>query len=92
MRPPRRVLCIKLKHIGDVLLMTPTIRAIRQAWPPCRIAALVRRGAEGVLEENPDLDAILTLDRGARFSGAWRALRAVRRFAPDLVLDRKSVV
>ena len=87
MRPPRRVLCIKLKHIGDVLLMTPAIRAMRQAWPACRIAALVPRGTEGVLEENPDLDAILTLDREAGIWGAGRALRAVRRFAPDLVLE-----
>ena len=85
--PPERVLCIKLKHIGDVLLMTPTIRAIRLAWPACRIAALVPRGIEGVLHGNPDLEAILTLDRRAGLAGAWRTIRAVRGYGPDLVLE-----
>ena len=85
--PPERVLCIKLKHIGDVLLMTPTIRAIRLAWPTCRIAALVPCGIEGVLQGNPDLEAILTLDRRAGLAGAWRTIRAVRGYGPDLVLE-----
>ena len=85
--PPERVLCIKLKHIGDVLLMTPPIRAMRRAWPACRIAALVPRGVEGVLQGNPDLEAILTHDRKAGLAGAWRTLRAVRGYAPELVLE-----
>lgn len=87
MCPPRRILCIKLKHIGDVLLMTPAIRALRRAWPGSSIAALVPRGTEGVLAGNPDLDAILVFDREARFADGWRIIRDVRRYAPDLVLE-----
>ena len=84
---PGRILCVKLKHIGDVLLTTPAIRALRQAWPESRIAALVLRGVEEVLAGNRDLDTILTFDRGAGASGSWQTVRAVRRFAPDLVLE-----
>lgn len=96
-RPPRRILLIKLKHIGDVLLMTAAIRAVRRAWPATRLAALVPRGTEGVLEGNPDLDAILALDRDAGVRGDWRTIRALRRFAPDAVLemgggDREAVL
>jgi heptosyltransferase-3 len=95
--PPQRILCIKLKHIGDVLLMTPAVRALRRAWPGSTIAALVPRGTEGVLAGNSDLDAILVFDRGAGIAGSWRAVRAVRRYAPDLVLemgqgDREAVL
>ncbi len=82
--PPQRILCIKLKHIGDVLLMTPAIRALRRAWPGSAIAALVPRGTEDILEGNPDLDAVLVFDRGA---GSWQVIRALRRFRPDLVLE-----
>ena len=85
--PPRRILCIKLKHIGDVLLMTPSLRALRVAWPESRIAVLVPRGTEGVLTGNPDLDAVLVLERGEGFRGSWRIFRALRRHAPDLVLE-----
>lgn len=85
--PPKRILCIKLKHIGDVLLMTPAIRALRRAWPESAIVALVPRGTEDVLIGNPDLAAVLTFDRGAGIGGSWRTLRAVRDFAPELVLE-----
>jgi len=85
--PPRRILCIKLKHIGDVLLMTPTVRALRQAWPGSTISALVPRGTEEVLAGNPDLNAVLTFSRDAGLAGSWRTMLALRRFAPDLVLE-----
>ena len=84
---PERILCIKLKHIGDVLLMTPAIRALRRAWPESASAALVPRGTEEVLAANPDLTAILTFDRDAGIAGNWQLIRALRRYAPDLVLE-----
>jgi heptosyltransferase-3 len=95
--PPGRILCIKLKHIGDVLLMTPAIRALRRAWPGSAISALVPRATEEVLAGNPDLTAILTFERDAGIRGSWRTLRALRRYAPDLVLemgqgDREAVL
>lgn len=86
-RPPRRILCIKLKHIGDVLLMTPAIRALREAWRESAIGALVPRGTEAILKGNPDLDAVLVLDRDTGVVGSWRTMWAVRQFAPDLVLE-----
>ena len=94
---PRRILCLKLKHIGDVLLMTAAVRALHQAWPESRIAALVPRGTEGVLVGNPDLDQILLFDRRAGSRGALESARAARRFAPDLVLamgdgDREAIL
>lgn len=96
-RPPQRILCIKLKHIGDVLLVTPAIRALRRAWPGSGIAALVPRGTEEVLAGNPDLAAVFTLEREAGGPGSWGIIRALRRFAPDLVLemgqgDREAVL
>jgi len=85
--PPQRILCIKLKHIGDVLLMTPAIRALRRAWPECAVAALVPRGTEEVLAGNPDLTAVFVLDREAGYAGDLALVRALRRFEPDLVLE-----
>jgi len=53
--------------------MTPTIRAIRLAWPACGIAALVPRGLEGVLRGNPDLRRSSRSTEGR----AWRALATI---------------
>lgn len=74
-RPPRRVLVVCLRRIGDVLTVTPLLRSLRQAWPGARIDVLVPRGTAGVLEGNPDIDTVL-LEPGR---GTVERLRFLRR-------------
>ena len=59
----QRILVIKFKHIGDVLLMVPTIRALRERFPKAHIACLVNKGTEEMLTGNPLIDEILTFNR-----------------------------
>ncbi len=58
---PRRILVIVTRRIGDVLLATPLIRSLKQAWPESRIEALVFEGTQGVLAGNSDLAALHTV-------------------------------
>jgi heptosyltransferase-3 len=58
-----KFLLFKAGHIGDVLLMTPTLRLLRTRFPDAQIDVAVRRGTEGVLEKNPDLDRLFLLPR-----------------------------
>ncbi|WP_028573330.1 glycosyltransferase family 9 protein [Desulfonatronum lacustre] len=55
-----KFLFIKLKHIGDSLLLTPMIRSVRAADPQAEIWVVVRRGCEGILAGCPDIDRVLT--------------------------------
>ena len=55
-----RLLFIKLKNIGDVLLMTPTIDAVKLRYPEAEIYVLVRRGTEGILAGCRSIDHVLT--------------------------------
>lgn len=63
---PRRVLVIVTRRIGDVLLATPLIRSLKQAWPDAQIEALVFNGTQGVLLGNPDLHAVHTIPERPR--------------------------
>ncbi|MBF0317665.1 MAG: putative lipopolysaccharide heptosyltransferase III, partial [Nitrospirae bacterium] len=47
-----RLLVIKLRHIGDVLLTTPLYRVIRDRLPDTHIAVMVNSGTEPMLSEN----------------------------------------
>ena len=64
-RSMHNILIIKLRYIGDVLLATPTVRAIKAARPDVRVTMMVNRGTEDVLSGNPDLDEIMVLDKGS---------------------------
>ena len=66
LRDINRILVIKLRHIGDVLLTVPVFRALRENFPDARITALVNSGTEGVIEGNPSIDEILTFNRGIK--------------------------
>ncbi|MDB4458985.1 glycosyltransferase family 9 protein [bacterium] len=55
-----RVLLVKLKHIGDALMMTPAICAIRQCYPNAEITVVVRAGTEGILAGCLAIDHIIT--------------------------------
>jgi len=49
------------RRIGDVLLATPLIRSLKQAWPQAALDALVFAGTESVLTANPDVRRVVTI-------------------------------
>ena len=68
--------------MGDVVLSTPLIRALRETYPDAFIAALVRSYARDVLLHNPHLNEILVDEAEGQDAGAagfWRQVRRLRR-------------
>ena len=82
----RNVLIIKLRYIGDVLLATPTLRAIKAARPDVRITMMVNRGTEDILFGNPDVDEIVVLDKGS-LTAQSRLIAGLRGRQFDTVID-----
>lgn len=80
------ILIIKLRHIGDVLLATPVIRGLRDAYPGARLTMLVNRGTEGILAHNPDLNEVLCLDKGS-WQTQWAFVQMLRARGFDAVID-----
>ncbi|MEO5365084.1 MAG: putative lipopolysaccharide heptosyltransferase III [Magnetococcus sp. WYHC-3] len=83
----REILVIKFKHIGDVLLATPVLTALRRRHPAARITALVSCDTAPILENNPDLDRLWCLPRRARL---WAARDIYLRLLTgrfDVVVD-----
>lgn len=82
---PRRILVVKLRYLGDVLLLSPVVRALRAAYPDSEIGVLVNAGTETMLEGNPHVDHRFVLVRGV--GDQMRLVRALRAFGPDLAID-----
>ncbi len=70
----QRFLVIRQDRVGDVVLATPVLRALRRNFPDAFIAALVRPAVRAVLEHNPNLDLILTDDHEGADAG-WPGFR-----------------
>jgi len=58
----RRILITRMKFIGDVVLTTPIIRSVRNAFPDAYIAYMGEKDAVSLLEHNPCLDEIIGFD------------------------------
>jgi heptosyltransferase-2 len=69
-----RFLVIETGFVGDVLVTTPALRAIRRACPDCSITALIRPASGIVLVGNPNVSRLLPLGKEDR-SGPMAVLR-----------------
>lgn len=84
--PPHRVLIIKPDHLGDLLLATPALAALREALPAAHLTALVGPWAALMWQRLPDLDALETLP----FPAFDRAAAKPMPLAPYALLLRAA--
>ncbi len=55
--------------MGDVLLTTPAIKAVRDAYPNAYIAVMVRPYADDIVNGNPYLDEVILYDKEGKHKG-----------------------
>lgn len=72
----RRVLVVKLRFHGDVLLATPVFAALRQRHPHLEIDALIYQETRDMLASHPDIAQIHCIDRTWKRLGIFANLRA----------------
>lgn len=94
----RRILVVRVDLLGDVVLSTPAVRALRRAYPRAKIDMLVQAPFDGILTGDPDLNRVLVWNPHAwRKPGAWleprvwretlTMLRRLRRPRYDLAIS-----
>ncbi len=75
--PDARVLVITVARIGDTLLATPLLRALKQATPRGRLEVMTHPKRQDVLRHLPFIDRLSAISKGT----AWlRGLLGGRRF------------
>ena len=78
---PQRILAIKLADLGDVLTITPALRALRQTFPHAQLDALLNPHTASILRPSPLVDEVLLFPK-TQFEGlsalkptSWAPLR-----------------
>ncbi len=82
----RRILIIRPDRIGDVVLTTPLIRAVKRSFPGSFVGVMVNSVSGVLLRNNPHIDLLITDDpagKDAGRSGFWRQVRTLRSHAFD---------
>ncbi len=81
----RRILVVKLASLGDLLVATPALRALRRAHPTAHVAVLATPASAGVLDGLDSVDEMIPFDKFAfdrpaeAVLGVPEALRLARR-------------
>lgn len=84
---PKKILIIQLRQLGDVLLTTPVIKALRERFPHAHISFLTEENAYDILSGNPYLDEIIAVKRKQPIFEQIKFIMDIRRKGFDLILD-----
>src|ERR1044072_243181 len=82
----RRVLVVRLRSIGDTVLATPSLHALRRFLPEARVDILLEDWVAPLLEGSLEVDRVLTVERGSK-SSRLRAARLIRAEKYDVVYN-----
>ncbi|MBW7877757.1 MAG: WecB/TagA/CpsF family glycosyltransferase [Anaerolineae bacterium] len=82
-----RILCVQWANIGDLILTTPALAALRDAHPDAHIGLLTTPGAAPVVGGLGLVDTVYTLPRfGIANAAAMRVLRTIRAGRYDTIV------
>ncbi len=84
----QRFLVVRTDRIGDVVLSTPVLTAIKSSYPGAYVAMLVREYTREVVADHPDLDEVIIDDPNGchRGFGLWRLASQLKEHRFDVAL------
>ncbi len=95
MGTPGAILLLQLGDIGDVVLTTPCIQALRDNFPKARLVVMVREKAAELLTDFPGLDEVIPVRKAqggvfGEITGQFGFVRALRAHDFDLAIDLRT--
>lgn len=102
--PPQRILIVRLSAIGDIVMASGLIPALRALWPGAHIAWLAESGPSELLRANPRLDEVIELprqrwktmaregQRGTALREMWALAKSLKERSFDLTLDLQGLL
>lgn len=85
----QNILIVRTDRIGDVVLTTPSIVALRRAYPRARVSLLIAPQTYDIVDGNPYVDEVIIDDRNGEHKGFWgfmKLIRVLRRKKFDLAV------
>jgi len=88
----RKVLIVRLSSIGDIVILTPIFRSIKEKFPYARIHYLIKKEFYPIVQDNPYVDRFWLYDVREGFRGWVRICRELASEDYDLLIDMHNVL
>jgi len=83
----KKILIIRLRRIGDIIMTTPALSALRKGFPNAFISYVVEKPYRELVEGHPELDKVIVLEKKQGARDFFRLIRSIRKEKYDVVLD-----
>jgi heptosyltransferase-2 len=86
----QKILVINLLHIGDLLLATPALRALRAEYPQAHITLLADAKIDALVKYNQHIDELISVDKKGyhnKLGNYLRLIADIRHRKFDLVIN-----
>ncbi|HOI45428.1 MAG TPA: hypothetical protein PLX50_07440, partial [Candidatus Aminicenantes bacterium] len=85
--PLDRILLIRLRRIGDIVMTTPAVEILKAALPAASLTYVVEEPYRRLVEGHPCLDEVIVIEKNQTFRDFRRVVRRIRKKRYDAVLD-----
>ena len=82
----KNILVVRLDRMGDVVLSTPALKAIRDAYPESRITFMVRSFVKDIAQGNPSVNEVIIYDKAKGFFENIDFIKGLRKKKFDLAV------
>jgi heptosyltransferase-2 len=85
-----KILVIRLSSLGDIILTTPVMDALKENFKNSEIHFLTKRKYQGLFESDPRINSVIYFESEGKdkgLSGLFRLIRKLNRENFDLVVD-----
>lgn len=88
----RRILVITLSNVGDIILTTPVIRALKKEFPDARLDVMVGPQGKEIFEKDPAVFKLIIYDKHLPITEKRRLQLKLKKLKYDLVVDIRNTV
>lgn len=83
----RKILIIRLRRMGDNIMTTPVITALKKGCPQASLTYVVEQPFREIVEGNPYLSRIIVLPRKQKSRDLIKSIKQIRKTKYDVLID-----
>ena len=86
-----KILLIRLRELGDTILVSPLLRQLKRIYPSVKVDVLCQKNNQSLLTHSRHVDKTIVFPRGASASHFLKTAAQLRKQKYDLIIDAQGL-